>query len=364
VNRRSVKSNDLGWQFRQITFTIEDLLHLLEGGQYVNGPNVIDFESKFAAFSESKFAVGVNSGTSALHAILESLGVGPGDEVIVPSLTFIATISAVLLTGATPVIVDVDENGLMNALSASTGMSSKTKAIIPVHLWGSPIAIEEMNGLKELSNYVIEDCSQAHGAKFTDQTPVGKFGIAGAWSLYPGKNLGGVGEGGVITTDSSGLAKRLSEFRNWGTSSTYFHKDFGLNYRMDEINAFFLSKKLEKLTEWNTRRIAIANTYKHELKNIKFVNNDKGYSVYHQFVISLPNRDALKAHLEGIGISTQIHYPIPNHQVEFLNPRCRMIGNYANSENLSESILSLPVHPGLSNEDVSYVIEAINEFNN
>ncbi len=357
-----IQSNDLGWQFAELPECIPEIERLLRSGMYVNGEYVRNFEIDFAKFVDSQFAVGVNSGTSALHNILATLGVGPGDEVIVPSLTFIATISAVLLTGATPVLVDVDEHGLMDYENMKSGLSRKTKAIIPVHLWGQAIKLEELRNFFAESIHVIEDCSQAHGARHNPLTPVGSVGVANAWSLYPGKNLGGIGEGGVITTQDFTLFERFKEFRNWGSNSNYIHKEFGLNYRMDELNALVLRLKLVKLQEWNSKRLEISQRYRSDLNSIRIVNQESIFDVYHQFVVLHSKRDQLKEFLQNRGISSQIHYPIPNHQVNFLKSNCRILNEYPNSEHLASNILSLPIHPGLTSREIERVIEAVNDF--
>jgi dTDP-4-amino-4,6-dideoxygalactose transaminase len=362
VNELQIQSNDLGWQFAELPECIPEIEKLLQSGMYVNGEYVREFEIEFAKFVESNFAVGVNSGTSALHNILATLGIGPGDEVIVPSLTFIATISAVLLTGATPVLVDVDEHGLLDYENLKTGLSRKTRAVIPVHLWGQAIKLEELRNFSGESIYVIEDCSQAHGARHDSAIAIGSVGIANAWSLYPGKNLGGIGEGGVITTQDSALFENFKEFRNWGSNTSYIHKNFGLNYRMDELNALVLRLKLAKLQEWNLRRLEISQKYRSDLTSIKVVNQESSFDVYHQFVVLHSKRDQLKEFLHDRGISSQIHYPIPNHKVKFLQSKCRMLKQYPNSEQLASNILSLPIHPGLSPNQIDEVVLAVNDF--
>lgn len=361
---KQIKFSNLGWQFSQIREEcLPEIIEVLQSGNYVHGKYVERFESEFADFSESRNAVAVNSGTSAIHAALCVLGIGHGDEVIVPSHTFIATATAVAMAGATPVMVDVDQNGLMNGESVLASIGPKTKAVIPVHLYGS--AVEE-DLLEHLSKklIVIEDSSQAHGAKFKSGKAVGSKSQINCYSLYPGKNLGAAGEAGICTTNDDLLAEKLRSFRNWGSKVKYVHTDYGLNYRMDEIQGVVLFWKLLKLAEWTQMRVQIANQYKKYLINsdMQWVNSDIGTPVYHQFVINNKNRDQLQNYLRENGIETQIHYPIAIHQQSALKEKFVSRTNLSNTEELVKNILSLPIYPGMDFEDLEFIGETLKNF--
>jgi dTDP-4-amino-4,6-dideoxygalactose transaminase len=361
---KQIKFSNIGWQFSQISDKcLPEVTEVLQSGNYVQGKYVERFESEFANFSESRNAVAVNSGTSAIHAALCALGIGPGDEVIVPSHTFIATATAVTMAGATPVMVDVDQNGLMNRESALNSIGPKTKAVIPVHLYGSAVEEELLEDLsKEL--IVIEDSSQAHGARFKSGKAVGSKSRINCYSLYPGKNLGAAGEAGICTTDDESLAEKLRSFRNWGSKVKYVHTDYGLNYRMDEIQAVVLFWKLLKLTEWTQIRVEIASEYKKFLSDssIKWVNSEIGTPVYHQFVINCKNRDMMQNRLREKGIETQIHYPIAIHQQSALREKLILRSSLSNTELLVKNILSLPIYPGMDFEDVNFIGETMKKF--
>ena len=357
-----VRFSNLSLQFREISESINDVTKVLESGNYVSGKNVSRFEEKFAAFSESKFAIAVNSGTSALHVSLEVLGIGAGDEVLVPSHTFIATVNAVLLSGAKPVFVDVESNGLMDLADLRKKISKKSVAVIPVHLYGSTVSEELMNFCKSIPLRIIEDASQAHGARFPSGKQVGFYGDLTAYSLYPGKNLGAAGEAGIITTNEFGLERSARLVKNWGSSNKYTHEIFGLNYRMDEIQAVILLKKLELLSGWNIERRRLANIYLSTLMNVEVVNSPKGTPVYHQFVIRTKKRTELIGWLNSNEIETGIHYPIPSHLQPFINEKFPGITKLDMTEKLSREILSLPLYPGLMDCEVEYVCKKINEF--
>jgi len=358
-----IKSSNLGWQFAQLGDITQEVISLFESGNYVSGRYVQDFERTFAEYCGKNFAVGMNSGTSALHSALQSLQIQEGDEVIVPSHTFIATATAVILAGATPVLIDVEENGLVSAKKAEEALTKKTRAIIPVHLYGSGVPLAEMQRIKQFNIPVIEDCSQAHGARFKDGNMVGFFSDVSAYSLYPGKGLGAAGEAGICVTDSKTLDQQLRLFRNWGSEKKYEHKYFGLNYRMDEIQALILLKKIRLLEDWNNRRREIALLYSTHLKSCKMVNETEGLPVYHQYVIRSRRRDVLQEYLRDEGIETLIHYPIPIHRQKALEPYLIASNEYSQTEKICSEILSLPIYPGLTDNEVEKIIESINKFN-
>lgn len=360
-----VSFSNLNWQYQIIK---KDLLAeielLLESGQYTNGKYVKTLEDNFSIYANQKYSVGVNSGTSALHAGLMAMGIGPGDEVIAPSHTFIASVNAIVLTGATPVLVDVDQHGLLDGTATMRAITSKTKAVMPVHLYGSLVSEDILREVSNKNIKIIEDASQAHGAKFPSGLPVGTYGDVTAFSFYPGKNLGAAGEAGMLTTNNEELAEKAKLFRNWGAPVRYQHDYFGLNYRMDEIQALILIRKLAHLNQWNNLRVEIADYYKNEMEklSIQVVNNHEGNAVYHQFVISIEERDELQDFLKSIGIETLIHYPIAIHKQLAISDKVRISGSLKNTEMLTPKILSLPIYPGLKIEEAQLVIRGIIDF--
>jgi dTDP-4-amino-4,6-dideoxygalactose transaminase len=362
---KKIEFGNLGWQYAQIKDSVEDQISMiLESGNYVSGLNVSKFESEFAKFTGSDFGICVNSGTSALHSALLATGVGVGDEVICPSHTFIATATAIVMAGATPVLVDVDQNGLMDHDSALNAVTRKTKAIIPVHLYGSLVDTAMIEDFKNKGMVVIEDASQAHGARYANGDHIGKYSDVATYSFYPGKNLGAAGEGGACTTSLAEVNKSLRLIRNWGSEVRYKHDVLGFNYRMDEIQSVILSAKLQHMSDWNETRRMIAARYILELKKlpITIVNNTDGNSVFHQFVIHVEKREELQEYLLANGVVTQIHYPVPIHQQKALKDFVRLSGKHLKTEELTKGILSLPIYPGLDAESVEYVIKKIIEF--
>lgn len=360
-----VPFSDLNWQYLLIKVGLmEELELVLGGGVYTNGKNVAFFEESYNSYSKQKYSIGVNSGTSALHAGLASMGIGPGDEVIVPSHTFIASVNAIILTGATPVLVDIDEHGLMDPTSTHSAVNKNTKAVMPVHLYGSLVSEKLLMELSSSGIQIVEDASQAHGAKFPSGLPVGAYGKFTAFSFYPGKNLGAAGEAGMVTTNDEDLAKKVINFRNWGAAIRYQHDNFGLNYRMDEIQALILNRKLTHLADWNRLRSEIAKFYINEMSNlsIEVVNDHSGYPVYHQFVIKIDERDEVQDFLKKQGIETSIHYPIPVHKQIAVKNRFKSTGSLKNTESLAGKILSLPIYPGLELEKAKLVVRAISKF--
>lgn len=351
-------------QFSKIEDSVmPQLIELLRSGNYVNGSWVKNFEVKFSEFTKSSHAIGVNSGTSAIHTALLACGVGFGDEVIAPSHTFVATVNAILLTGATPVLVDVDQYGLMDSTEVEKWITKKTRAIIPVHLYGNVYEAKNFSQYREVGIRIIEDSSQAHGATYLDGNSIGAHSDMAGYSLYPGKNLGALGESGIITTDDSDLAKHSRLIRDWGSPKKYEHDYFGLNYRMDEIQGLFLSHKILHLEDLNRRRMEIAKIYHESLKKypIGFINTFNNGSVIHQFVISVEQRSDLQQYLSSSGIDSLIHYPIPVHKQKFYVEKFGD-ATMPMTELLTSRILSIPVHESLSESQISYVIDKIGEF--
>lgn len=339
---------------------------VLDGMQLFLGKNVQQLEKDFAAFSHANHGIGVSDGTSALHIILRALDIGPGDEVITVSHTFIATAEAILLTGSKPVFVDVDpDTYLMDISQVEDKITPQTKAILAVHLYGQTVdmdpllEIADRHGLK-----IIEDACQAHGAEYKGRR-AGSLSDAAAFSFYYSKNLGAYGEGGFISTNDDKLAEKIRKIRDHGSGIRYHHDLLGFNARLDEIQAVVLRAKLPHLNDWNQMRREHAHLYNELLKDtpVKTPTEAPGNRfVYHLYVIAVPKRDELQAFLREKGVFTGIHYPIPIHQqkvVEFLGYKD---GDFPVTEKVTPQILSLPMFPELKDDEIRYVVECIKEF--
>jgi dTDP-4-amino-4,6-dideoxygalactose transaminase len=337
---------------------------VMDSGWFIMGPELAAFESEFAAYSEVKHCIGVGNGLDALHLLLRAYGIGPGDEVIVPSNTFIATWLAVSQCGATPVPVepDVSTHNIDPALIAAA-ITSRTRAIMPVHLYGQPADMDPINTLASQHGLiVIEDAAQAQGAKYKGRR-VGSLGHAAGTSFYPGKNLGALGDGGAVLTNDDAIADKVRRLRNYGSTVKYQHELAGYNTRLDELQAAFLREKLKVLDEWNAKRREIAATYSSFFEGcnciLPFVP-EYAEPVWHLFVIRSKQRDALKAYLDHKGISTVIHYPIPPHQ-QACYPD---YGNYPLpvAEILAGEVLSLPMSPDLRENEIEQVCKTLKGF--
>ncbi len=336
---------------------------VLDSGWYILGPEVEAFESEFAEYCQAKEAVGVADGLSALHLALQAMDIGPGDEVIVPSNTFIATWLAVSQCGATP--VPVEPNPLtfnIEAPQIQAALTPRTKAIIPVHLYGQPVDLDPILALaRQHDLWVLEDAAQAHGAKYKGKR-IGGHGDAVAWSFYPGKNLGALGDGGAVTTNDAALAMRIRELRNYGSTEKYVHRVQGYNCRLDPLQAAVLRVKLAHLDPWNARRQSIAQQYLAHIKVPSFTLPSvlpEVEPVWHLFVVQTAQRSAVQQHLQQQGIATLIHYPTPPHlqQAYRLNMRLPV------AERMAAEVLSLPMGPHLPAEDALRVIDALNSAN-
>lgn len=336
----------------------------LDSGWYLRGDRTVTFERDFAAYCGTRFAVGSSNGLDALYAILAAYGIGPGDEVIVPAHTFIATWLAVSRTGATPVPVDADPATMnMDLGKAAASITGRTRAIIPVHLYGTVtdvVALRRAVAGRDIR--IVEDAAQAHGAAI-DGVRAGALGDAAAFSFYPGKNLGAFGDAGAVTTDDGELATRVRDLSNYGSPEKYVHDYVGVNARMDEIQAAVLSVKLAVLDEWTRRRQEIARTYDAELKDcagltLPELEDDPARQVWHLYVVRTAERDRLAARLEELGVPTIIHYPVPIHRqgaYRALFPD----SSFPVAEAISETCLSLPIGPHLTNEEVGRVIDGV-----
>jgi dTDP-4-amino-4,6-dideoxygalactose transaminase len=355
---------DLQAQYNAIRSEILTALEeICESSRFVQGPTTSDFEAKFAAYCGVDHCVSLNSGTSALHLALRCLDVGPGDEVVTVSMTFIATAWAISYVGATPVFVDIDPvRRTLNPDTLEAAITAQTKAIIPVHLYGMPAEMDRIMAVAERHGLpVIEDAAQAHGAKYRGKR-VGQFGQIACFSFYPGKNLGAYGEGGALITNDTRIAQRARSLRDHGQSQKYLHDEIGYNYRMDSFQAAVLSIKLTHLDTWNTARIECARYYSQLLKDSSYKlprHVPDSECVWHCYVIETPQRDRVRSALQDAGIQTAVHYPVPVH---FQKPYAHLgyqPGDLPVTEALCEQCLSLPIYPELSKKKISRVASVL-----
>jgi dTDP-4-amino-4,6-dideoxygalactose transaminase len=333
---------------------------VIERGWYVLGPEVEAFEQSFAEACGARYAAGVGTGTDAIAIILRGLGIGPGDEVITTPVSAAYTALACVMVGARPVFADIDPRRLtISPAAIEAAITPKTAAVLPVHLYGQPadmraiMAIAEARGLA-----VIEDCCQAHLAT-CDGRPVGSFGVAAAYSFYPTKNLGALGDGGAITTSDAALAARMKRIRNGGQTDRYHHGETGVNSRLDEMQAAILSARLPLLAGWTSTRRTLAATYRRLLAGAGFEvppECDAGH-VYHLFPVLSPRRDELQAALRSDGIETLIHYPVPIPRQPALQDQAPAVCPVA--DRVCAQVLSLPLYPGMPEEDLQVVAGAI-----
>lgn len=339
---------------------------VFERSMYILGDEDKEFEKEFSTFCGVNFSIGVGNGLDALMLALKALGIGAGDEVIVPSNTYIATALAVTYVGAKPVFVEPNIDTFnIDANNIETAITDNTKAIIPVHLYGQAC---DMDPIIEISNkynlYVLEDCAQAHGATYKGKK-VGSFGNAAGFSFYPGKNLGALGDAGAVITNDEGLAKKIRALRNYGSDYKYHHILKGNNSRLDELQAAFLRAKLPMLEKMNEERRRIANRYLSEIKNEKVKLPFIPYytvPVWHIFGIRCSERDKLEKYLCDMDIGTNKHYPIPIHLQECYRNLGYKEGDFPVSEEISRTELSLPLYYGMTDDEISYVIEKLNKF--
>ena len=342
-----------------------EVTEVLRSGTYILGEVLEAFERDFADYCGTSDAIGVGNGLDALYLSLKALGVGEGDEVIVPAHTFIATWLAVSKTGATPVGVDVEETTFnIDPDLLGQKISPRTKAIVPVHLYGQPADLEAICKLARAEGLkVVEDASQAHGLTYKDKR-IGSHGDAVAWSFYPSKNLGAAGDGGAVTTNDQRLAFNLRCLRNYGSVEKNRHDSFGVNSRLDPLQAAILRIKLRYLDEWNTRRQSVADTYLARLDRERYalpLLPDGINSVWHLFVIKHPRRDALKEFLHSREINTLIHYPVPPYRQSFYS-KMKQLNEFSVTDKLASRILSLPMSPFLTESQQEHVIRTLNKY--
>lgn len=344
----------------------EAIATILDTGAFVQGKWCRELEAGFVDYLGVEAAVAVSSGTSALELTLRALDVGPGDEVITTALTFIATAEAICATGATPVFADVDPKTLqIDAAEVARLIGPNTVGILPVHLYGAPAPMAELMHLAEAHGiWLVEDAAQAHGARY-EGARLGSFGIASCFSFYPGKNLGAAGEGGLVATRDAALAARVSQLRDHGSVAKYRHEEIGSNARMSEIEAASVALKLPLLDESNARRRSIATWYRSGLTGLPVGIPDievGGESVHHLMVVQCADRESLRAHLDSVGIQTGLHYPLPLHQQPALSPVVPRGTSLPHAESAARGVLSLPMFPDMTREQVDAVCRAATEF--
>lgn len=358
---------DLRAQYARLREEVAQALQeVADSMSYCLGPKVAQFEENFARYAGTRHAIGVNSGTSALHLALICAGVGPGDEVITVPATFIATSWAISYVGANPVFVDVDPaTYTMDVNQIEKQITRKTKAILPVHLYGQPADMEPLMEISERHGIpVIEDAAQAHGANFRGKG-AGTFGLAGCFSFYPGKNLGAYGEGGAVVTNDDGIASRLRSLRDHAQSTRYYHDEIGFNYRMDAFQGAVLDIKLKYIERWTEARRLLAARYNELLGGLPLqlpAEAPDRRHVWHLFVVLHRERDRIRKELEARGILTSLHYPVPVHlQKAYRHLRYR-VGDFPVTERISRECMSLPLFPEMTTQQQDRVIEGLREI--
>ena len=360
---------DLKKQYDQIKDEVQEAINdVLESTQYIMGEHVEKLEEEIVEYTNTKYAVGVASGTDALLLSLHALDIGPGDEVIVPTFTFFATAGVVSRLGATPVFADIAPVSFnITAEEIEAKITDKTKAIIPVHLYGQPAEMDKIMEIADEHNLkVVEDACQAIGAEYKG-TQIGNFGDTTALSFFPSKNLGGYGDGGMVLTNDKDLAYRLKRLRVHGAEPKYYHQEVGYNSRLDAIQAAVLRVKLKYLDKWTEGRQRVANTYDKLFKekglNKEIISPKKKVEdsthVYHQYVIRVKNRDEVQKRLQEKGVSTAVYYPRPLHLQECYKELGYKKGDLPVAEKACDKVLALPIDPDLNDKQINYVVETI-----
>jgi len=355
---------DLKKQFAEIKDEVLAVVtEILESAHYVLGPKVAEFERTVAAYHGVTGAIGVASGTDALHLAIEALGIGEGDEVITTPFTFFATAEAVIYTGATPVFVDIHPETMnLDPAQVEAKITKNTKAILPVHIFGHPADMDRIMELaKNHDLHVIEDCAQSFGADIRGRK-TGSFGDAGCFSFYPSKNLGAFGDGGMVTLNDTGLIDRIRMLRNHGSRGAYRHESVGFNSRLDELQAGILLVKFKRIDAYNRKRRENAALYNRFISDhvLKPVEQPGMTHVYHQYTISSPKRNEIKNRLHQGGISSVVYYPIPLHLQEALSFLGYKQGDFPVAEEAAETVLSLPMYPELEEKTIREIAEIIN----
>jgi dTDP-4-amino-4,6-dideoxygalactose transaminase len=365
---------DLNAQYSTIGDEIDSAIHrVLQQGQFILGPEVKSFEEEMAAYCGTKYAVGVASGTDALHLALLACGIKPGDEVITTPFTFIATAEAIVNCGAIPIFIDVEpRTPNIDPTQIESKITSKTKAIIPVHLYGQPAAMEEITAIGRKHNLkIIEDCAQALGAEYRDRK-VSALGDAGCLSFFPAKNLGAYGDGGMVVTDDPTMAETVRILRVHGAKSSYYHTLPGFNSRLDSIQAAILRVKLKYFDTWIERRRSNASLYSQLLDPVDGIETpyteEHSRHAFNYYTVRLKDprldRNELRKHLESKGIQTMVYYPLSLHLQEVYKFLGYRPGDFPRSESAQEQVLSLPMYPELRNEQIEQVVDEIKSFSN
>ncbi len=366
----NIPFSDLGIIHKKLKVPIiKALKRVIARGDFILGEDVRLFEQEFSSFCNARYGIGVSSGTAALFLSLVSLGIGAGDEVIVPDFTFIATALAVTYTGAKPVFVDIDDATYnIDVQKIKLAITRKTKAVIPVHLYGQPAAMRQIMQLAgEYNLKVVEDAAQAHGAlcrvSGNERRPVGAIGDIGCFSFYPSKNLGAFGDGGMLVTNDEALYRSLLILRDCGRVSKYEHAGLGYNSRLDTLQAALLREKLKHLNSWNMLRRDAAACYDKLLKDVPGVvipaALDRASHVYHVYAVRIKNRDAVVKKLHEKGVGVIVHYPIPLHLQKVYASLGYKTGDFPVSEKVSQEIVSLPLYPFMKVAQIKYVVREI-----
>ncbi|MFZ3064235.1 MAG: DegT/DnrJ/EryC1/StrS family aminotransferase [Nitrospirota bacterium] len=358
---------DLKAQYHAIEDEIDaKIKEIIHSSHFIIGNNVTEFEKEIAAYYDTKHAIGVASGTDALHLAILACGIGKGDEVITTPFTFIATAEAITYTGARPVFVDIDEKTFnMDVKKIKKAVTKKTKAILPVHLFGLSADMEKIKGLAaEYKLKIIEDCAQSFGAVYKDKK-TGTIGDAGCFSFFPSKNLGCYGDGGMVITNDDNMAEKIRMLRNHGQKVRYYHSVIGYNSRLDEIQAGILRIKLKRIDEYNKKRRENASLYTEKLKGVNIITPfepDGYYHVFHQYSIRTSKRDSILNGLTDAGIASAIYYPVPLHLQESYNDLGYKKGDFPVSEAIASDIISLPMYPELTAGQIDEVCKTIKEL--
>lgn len=340
-------------------------IEVLRSGWYILGNELKAFETEFADYVGTKYCVGVGNGLDALTLAFRALGIGTGDEVIVQSNTYIASVMGATINGATPVFCEPDEYFLIDTEKIEELITEKTKAILVVHLYGQATKMDDVLSLcKKYNLKLVEDCAQSHGADF-DGKMTGSFGDVGCFSFYPTKNIGAFGDAGAITTDNEEIAAKIRMLRNYGSEKRYYNKEIGVNSRLDEMQAGLLRVRLKHAEEMTKEKISLGKRYAEKINNPLFIlpkNREKCGHVYHQFVLRCKHRDKLIEYLNSYKIGSIIHYPIPPHLAEGYSYLGHKKGDYIIAEKYADEVLSIPIYNGMTVEEQDFVIDKLNEF--
>jgi dTDP-4-amino-4,6-dideoxygalactose transaminase len=357
---------DLGAQHAPLGDALDAAIsRVVAHGQFVQGPEIGEFEEAFADFCGVRHCVGTSSGTSAIEMALRAAGVGPGDEVVTTPFTFIATVAPIVLAGARPVLVDVDAGtALLQADAVESAITPRTAALVPVHLYGQTVDLDRFRELADRHKlFLLEDAAQAHGALWRGRR-AGSFGDASTFSFFPGKNLGAFGDAGCVTTNDEALATRIRKLRDHGRTDKYRHDEVGTNARLDTLQGAVLSAKLPHLDAWNEQRRGHAAAYDRAFASVAGVEpiriSDGALPVYHQYVVRLSDRDGAREALWKMGIASGVHYPIPLHRQPALEGL--VAGEFPVAERLAHEVLSIPVFPELTDEARESVVTAVTAF--